>query len=66
MTDQNRRFDYLRVWPAKNADGTRDVYGRVNGVLKLAGKLQPQATNVMVTQPDSLTSKLLAARVGSC
>ena len=64
MTNQNRHFDRMEVESMVCLNGTRRVYGRRNGEWRACGWLQPQATNIMLVQPDSLASKLLAARCG--
>lgn len=66
MTNQKRHFDRTEISPLVRPDGTRRIYGRREGAWKACGLLMPQATNIMVTQPESLASKLLAARVGLC
>lgn len=65
MTDQNRKFDSLRVCPVTNIDGTRYVYGGLNEEIRLAGRLMPVLVGFVPQQPKALVVKLLERRLVS-
>lgn len=62
MINQNRHFKRLFVSPWFRPDGTRTIYGWIDGRSRPAGKLMPENINHIPEQPKALAVKLLERR----